>query len=57
MNTKQSNQQRVNELAKAKGVRIQRFTGYVVRHEDGFYLTDTLDEAEIIIKDLPSLEK
>ena len=53
----QSNQQRVNELAKKKGARVERFTGYLVNTEDGLLIADTLDAAEIVLKNLPDVKK
>ena len=57
MKEKQSNQQRVNDLARAKNARVERFTGYHVHTEDGVIIADTLDQAEAILKDLPIAEK
>jgi len=54
---KQSNQQRVNELAKSKGVRIERFTGYLVHTQEGLLIADTLDAAENVLKKLQADEK
>lgn len=57
MADKQSNQQRVNELAKAKGARVQRFSGYLVHTEDGLLIADTLDAAELALNNLPDVKK
>ena len=57
MATKQSNQQRVNDLARAKNARVERFHGYHVHTVDGVIIAGTLDQAEAILKDLPIDEK
>jgi hypothetical protein len=57
MAEKQSNQQRVNELARKKGARVERFTGYLVHTPEGLIKTDTLDEAEIVLNSLQDVKK
>ena len=57
MTQKQSNQQRVNDLARTKNVRVERFTGYHVHTADSVIIAETLDQAEAILKDLPIAEK
>ena len=57
MADKQSNQQRVNEIAKQKGARLERFTGYLVHTEDGLLIADTLDAAELVLNNLPDVKK
>ena len=57
MATKQSNQQRLNDLARTKNARVERFTGYHVHTADGVIIAETLDQAEAILKDLPIAEK
>ena len=54
---KQSNQQRVNELAKKKGVRIERFSGYLLHTDDGVMIANTLDAVETVLNNLQELKK
>ena len=52
MTKKISNQQRVNEIAKKKGVRIERFNGYLLHTDDGVIIANTLDAVENVLKNL-----
>ena len=55
---KQSNQQRVNELARKKGARVERFNGCHVHTKTGeILIAKTLDEAEAVLKTLDDVVK
>lgn len=54
---KQSNQQRVNEIAKSKGVRIERFNGYLLHTDDGVMIANTIDAVETVLNNLQELKK
>jgi hypothetical protein len=54
---KQSNQQRVNEIAKKNGVRIERFNGYLLHTDDGVMIANTMNAVENVLKNLQELKK
>ena len=54
---KQSNQQRVNEIAKKKGVRIERFNGYLLNTDDGVMIANTMNAVENVLNNLQEIKK